>query len=50
VDLAWARFHWRRELRMTKQELKDEHKQAEGDPVVKARLRSLGARTARARE
>ena len=41
VDLAWARFHWRRELRMTKQELKDEHKQAEGDPIIKARLRSL---------
>jgi flagellar biosynthetic protein FlhB len=41
MDLAWARFSWRRELRMTRQELKDEHKQAEGDPLVKARLRSL---------
>jgi flagellar biosynthetic protein FlhB len=41
IDLAWARFSWRRELRMTKQEIKDEHKQSEGDPLVKARLRSL---------
>ena len=49
LDLAWARFHWRRELRMTKQELKDELKQAEGDPLIKARLRSL-ARDRRAAE
>jgi len=41
ADLVWARIHWRRELRMTRQELKDEIKQAEGDPLVKARLRSL---------
>ena len=41
VDLVWSRFHWLRDLRMTKQEVKDEHKQAEGDPILKARLRSL---------
>jgi flagellar biosynthetic protein FlhB len=49
VDLAWARFHWRRELRMTKQELKDEHKQADGDPIVKARMRSLARDRSRQR-
>jgi flagellar biosynthesis protein FlhB len=49
VDLGWARFSWRRELRMTKQELKDEHKQAEGDPVIKARLRSLARDRSRRR-
>lgn len=49
IDLAWARFHWRRELRMTKQEIKDEHKQAEGDPLVKARLRSLARDRSRQR-
>jgi flagellar biosynthetic protein FlhB len=32
---------WRRDLRMTKQEVKDELKQTEGDPLVKMRLRSL---------
>ncbi|WP_072395295.1 flagellar biosynthesis protein FlhB [Hyphomicrobium sp. CS1GBMeth3] len=41
ADLAWSRFSWRRDLRMTKQEVKDEHKQAEGDPLIKMRLRSL---------
>lgn len=41
ADLAWSRFSWRRDLRMTRQEVKDEHKQVEGDPLVKMRLRSL---------
>jgi flagellar biosynthetic protein FlhB len=49
LDLAWARFHWRRELQMTRQEIKDEHKQAEGDPLVKARLRSLARDRSRKR-
>ena len=49
MDLAWSRFHWRRELRMTRQELKDEHKQAEGDPLIKARLRSLARDRSRQR-
>ncbi|RCS23960.1 flagellar biosynthesis protein FlhB [Phyllobacterium salinisoli] len=48
-DIAWSRFHWRSELRMTKQEIKDEHKQSEGDPLVKARQRSLGRDRARRR-
>ncbi|MBB3233734.1 EscU/YscU/HrcU family type III secretion system export apparatus switch protein [Phyllobacterium endophyticum] len=48
-DLAWARIHWRSELRMTRQEIKDEHKQAEGDPLLKSRLRSLGRNRARQR-
>jgi flagellar biosynthetic protein FlhB len=49
IDLAWARFHWRKELRMTRQEVKDEHKQAEGDPLIKARLRSLARDRSRQR-
>ncbi|MCX2697478.1 flagellar type III secretion system protein FlhB [Ochrobactrum chromiisoli] len=48
-DLAWSRIHWKQELRMTKQEIKDELKQSEGDPLVKARLRSLGRDRARRR-
>ncbi|MCV0428613.1 MAG: EscU/YscU/HrcU family type III secretion system export apparatus switch protein, partial [Roseibium sp.] len=40
VDILWSRSHWRRNLRMSKQEIKDEHKQMEGDPIVKARQRS----------
>ncbi|GGF47836.1 flagellar biosynthesis protein FlhB [Azorhizobium oxalatiphilum] len=49
LDLVWSRFHWRAELRMSKQEVKDEHKQAEGDPMVKARMRSLAMQRARQR-
>ncbi|MGE4245271.1 MAG: flagellar biosynthesis protein FlhB [Parvibaculaceae bacterium] len=41
ADLVWARVSWRRNLRMTRQEVKDEMKQTEGDPLVKARLKSL---------
>jgi flagellar biosynthetic protein FlhB len=49
VDLVWTRFHWRRDLRMTRQEVKDEYKQVEGDPLVKARLRSLARDRSRRR-
>ncbi len=49
VDIAWSRTHWRQNLRMSKQEIKDEHKQAEGDPIVKARQRSLARDRARNR-
>ncbi|MGS4883863.1 flagellar biosynthesis protein FlhB [Roseibium sp. MB-4] len=49
VDILWSRSHWRKNLRMTKQEVKDEHKQMEGDPIVKARQRSLARDRARNR-
>lgn len=49
ADLVWQRFHWRQDLRMTRQEVKDEMKQAEGDPIVKSRLRSLARDRARQR-
>jgi|SRR5579885_861680 flagellar biosynthetic protein FlhB len=41
ADLIWVRLHWRRGMRMTRQEVKDELKELEGDPLRKARLRSL---------
>ena len=49
ADLFWSRHQWRVDLRMTRQEVKDEHKQTEGDPIVKARLRSLARDRARQR-
>ena len=36
-------------MRMTKQEVKDEYKQTEGDPHVRAKLRQLRQEKARAR-
>lgn len=41
ADLAWSRFRYRRDLRMTRQEVKDEVKEAEGDPLLKARMKSV---------
>ena len=41
ADLVWSRIKWRMDLRMSKQEIKDEHKQSEGDPLLKARRLSL---------
>jgi flagellar biosynthetic protein FlhB len=49
ADLVWSRFSWRRELRMTRHEIKDELKQLEGDPLLKARMRSLARHRARKR-
>lgn len=41
ADLVWSRILWRRDHRMSRRELKEEVRQAEGDRMVKARLRSL---------
>jgi flagellar biosynthetic protein FlhB len=49
ADMLWARLKWRRDLRMTRQELKDEMKQAEGDPLIRAKLRSLALDRSRRR-
>lgn len=42
ADLAYARYKWRAELRMTKQEVKEDHKSTEGDMHFKARRRFIG--------
>lgn len=47
ADIVWSRLRWRQDLRMTRQELKDELKQSQGDPLVRARLRSLARDRAR---
>lgn len=49
ADLVWSRIKWRMDLRMSKQEIKDEHKQSEGDPLLKARRLSLARDRARRR-
>jgi flagellar biosynthetic protein FlhB len=49
VDLIFQRAQHRKKLRMTKQEVKDEIKQAEGDPHVKGRLRQIRMDRARQR-
>jgi flagellar biosynthesis protein FlhB len=48
-DYGYQRLSFMREMRMSKQELKEEHKQAEGDPMIKARLRQIRIERARRR-
>lgn len=48
-DLPVAHVLWRRSLRMAPQEIKDERKQADGDPHIKARRRSIARSRARQR-
>lgn len=49
IDLVYQRYEHNKKMRMTKQEVKDEYKQTEGDPHVRARLRGLRAEKARQR-
>ena len=49
IDVVYQRMEHMKKMRMTKQELKDEYRQAEGDPHVKSRLRQLRAEKARQR-
>lgn len=49
VDFLYQRFEHTKKLRMTPQEIKDEMKQTEGDPHVKARLRAVRSERARQR-
>jgi len=41
ADYMFQRFEHERELRMTKQEVKEEMKTQEGDPLIKSRIRSV---------
>ena len=41
VDMAYTRWEFQKQMRMSKREVKDEHKQREGDPRIKSRLREL---------
>lgn len=49
LDYLYQRFEHTKKLRMTKQEVRDEYKQMEGDPQVKARLRAIRMERARQR-
>lgn len=48
IDFLYQRYEFMKQMRMTLQEVKDEFKQSEGDPQVRARLRQI--RTERARQ
>src|SRR3546814_13452863 len=41
ADLVFQQMQQRKQLRMSKQEVRDEYKQSEGDPMIKQRLRKI---------
>ena len=49
ADWMFARWQLMRKMKMTLQELKDEHKDTDGDPHVKAKVRKLMAQMSRNR-
>ena len=49
VDFLYQRFEFHKSMRMSKQDIKDEMKQTEGDPIIKSRLRQLRIEKSRKR-
>jgi flagellar biosynthesis protein FlhB len=49
LDYIYQKWEFEHNLKMTKQEVKDENKQSEGDPLTKSRIRSIQREMARRR-
>lgn len=49
LDELWTRYRYYSKLKMSLQEIKDETKQTEGDPLIKSRLRQVRVRRSRMR-
>ena len=49
LDYLYQRMEFTKQMRMSRQDIKDELKQSEGDPYIKARLRQLRQERARKR-
>ncbi len=49
LDFVYQKWEHEQKLKMTKQEVKDEFRQSEGDPMVKSRIRSIQREMARRR-
>ena len=41
IDFIYQKYAFTKQMKMSKQEVKDEHKQSEGDPQIKARIRKV---------
>ncbi len=46
VDYVWQRYRFEQDLKMTKEEVKEEYRRMEGDPHVKQRRRQVQVQTA----
>ncbi|MFQ5559385.1 MAG: flagellar biosynthesis protein FlhB [Nitrospinota bacterium] len=49
IDFLYQKYLFEESIKMTKQELKDEHKSSEGDPALKAKIRNIQMEVARRR-
>jgi flagellar biosynthesis protein FlhB len=49
LDFLYQRFEHEKQLRMSKQDIKDEHKKTEGDPMIKGKRRSIQRQLAMSR-
>jgi flagellar biosynthetic protein FlhB len=49
LDYLYQRYEYEKKLKMTRQEVKEERKQMDGDPQIKSRVRSLQREMARRR-
>ena len=49
ADFLYQKWQYKRNLRMTKQEVKEERKQMEGDPLIKGKIRSIQLQMSRKR-
>jgi flagellar biosynthetic protein FlhB len=49
LDYAFQRWEFEKRIRMTRQEIKEELKKSEGDPLIKARVKSIQREMARRR-
>lgn len=49
IDFAYQKWHFEKGLRMSKEEIKEEMKETEGDPIIKARIKSMQREMARKR-
>ena len=49
LDYAFQKWQFEQQLKMTKQEVKEEFKRAEGDPLVKSRIKSIQYEVAKRR-
>ncbi len=49
IDLLFVRYEMEQKMKMTKQEVKEEYKETEGDPLIKSQIRSIQRQMARRR-
>jgi len=50
ADFVYQRYEFNKKMRMSKQEVIDEHKNAEGDPKIKQKIKEMGRQMLRKRQ